>query len=82
MPYESIESIDLIQLIVKLQLNVDKLVCSACFTKLTQDDLQGLDYPHEGGICIKGAGKLWLYFHCNKCCYDTALWKLRIEGLQ
>lgn len=34
-------------------------------------------YPHEGGTKIRGyESRQWIYFHCPKCGYDWALWKL------
>lgn len=34
-------------------------------------------YLHPAGIEVEGwPGKQWVYFHCDKCGYDWALWKL------
>lgn len=82
MPYQNI-SFSIIELMLKLVENKDKVRCGSCTKQLDEDNLDGFDYPHDGGIFINEAGeKLWLYLHCDKCEYDTALWKLRIEGLQ
>ncbi len=81
MPYETSDAMTVAELLGRLIEHEDKLVCQACFTKLAVDDIDGFDYLHEGGILIKEKGRVWLYLHCKKCGYDTALWKLRIEGL-
>ena len=47
-----------------------------CNKKLSEVSYVVQMYPHEGGIEIEGAGKQWVYVHCNVCGYDTALWKL------
>ena len=40
-------------------------------------------YPHDGGVRVYGhAGKQWVYFHCPKCGYDWALWKLLNKALK
>ena len=34
-------------------------------------------YPHDGGVKIDDYTELqWVYFHCPRCEYDWALWKL------
>lgn len=37
------------------------------------------NYPHEGGIKVKGYKRnQWVYIHC-RCGYDMALWKIKRE---
>jgi hypothetical protein len=39
-----------------------------------------LTFDHCGGVSIPGFGEpQWLFLHCEKCGYDTALWKLGID---
>lgn len=37
-------------------------------------------YDHEGGIPVSGFDEpQWVYFHCDRCEYDGALWKVLNE---
>lgn len=50
-----------------------------CGNIITGDDIRM--YPHEAGIevgCLATGytSKQWVYFHCDVCNYDWALWKL------
>ena len=46
--------------------------CGAPISETTVDC-----YPHGGGVPVSGFSRnQWVYFHCNKCGYDWALWKL------
>ena len=34
-------------------------------------------YPHPGGVEVDGfEERQWVYFHCPRCSYDMALWKI------
>jgi len=57
--------------------NNEKLKCVGCGRSLI-DTIWYLDhYPHDGGIYLKEYGRrMWVYIHCEKCGYETALWKL------
>jgi hypothetical protein len=49
--------------------------CASCGEPLDLNDIK--TYDHEGGIAVKGYDKKqWVYFHCKKCDYDSALWKI------
>jgi hypothetical protein len=49
--------------------------CVSCGHPFDLDDIQ--TYNHDGGIEVKGYDKRqWVYFHCKKCEYDSALWKI------
>jgi hypothetical protein len=47
--------------------------CS-CGNIITEEDAE--TYPHNGGIDLGNPFKEWLYFHCSKCEYDWAWWKI------
>ena len=53
----------------------NKCKCLVCGSSMTMDM-----YPHEGGVHVVSGGESigmqWVYGHCNKCGYDSALWKL------
>lgn len=37
-------------------------------------------YPHSGGQQVEGhPGKWWIYLECDKCGYQTALWKAQAK---
>ena len=49
--------------------------CVTCGMPFDLDDIK--TYDHEGGIAVKGYDKKqWVYLHCKKCEYDSALWKV------
>lgn len=49
--------------------------CRWCGGKIPAANIHS--YNHKGGIEIEGFNeKQWVYFHCVKCNYDWALWKL------
>jgi len=49
--------------------------CVNCGHPFDLEDIKTFD--HEGGIVVKGYDKKqWVYFHCKKCEYDSALWKI------
>ncbi len=34
-------------------------------------------YPHGGGVLVDDFNyPVWVYFHCPRCGYDMALWKI------
>lgn len=40
-----------------------------------------LTFDHSGGVDIPGFGEpQWLFLHCEKCKYDTAIWKLGVNA--
>lgn len=56
------------------------LTCS-CGTPISECSIHC--YPHDGGIPVSGfPDKQWVYFHCPKCGYDWALWKLLNKALR
>ena len=49
--------------------------CCSCNTSFSKGNIRS--YDHTGGIKVKGFDNLqWVYMHCDKCDYDSALWKL------
>lgn len=69
-------SLDEINQLVKQQ----DLLCR-CETPISKSRIKC--YPHEGGIPVSGfVGKQWVYFSCQKCGYDWALWKLLNKALR
>jgi hypothetical protein len=45
-----------------------------CGNVITEEDVES--YPHTGGVDLERPYKEWLYFHCLKCSYDWAWWKI------
>ena len=49
--------------------------CVNCGALLEEGSLKSID--HEFGIEVEGKeNPQWIYFHCKKCGYDSALWKV------
>lgn len=49
--------------------------CISCKKQFEHGDLDW--YEHDGGREVRESPvKLWIYFHCQKCGYDSALWKV------
>jgi len=50
-------------------------VCASCGRTLFINSIHS--YDHDGGLPVQGfAEKQWVYFHCKRCGYDSALWKV------
>lgn len=62
-----------------VQLAIEKgAKCWDCGGPVTGADVRY--YDHEEGWEVEGSlAKLWLYFKCRKCHYETSFAKLRIE---
>ena len=49
--------------------------CLSCGKEFQYGDIAW--YEHPGGVEVKESpNKLWVYFECRKCGYQTALWKI------
>ena len=49
--------------------------CISCKKEFEHGDLDW--YEHDGGREVRESpAKLWIFFHCQKCQYDSALWKI------
>lgn len=53
-----------------------ELPCGFCDRVIQSGDVDCWG-PHDGGIRVAGfSEKQWVFFHCQECGYDWALWKL------
>jgi len=50
------------------------LKCKWCGGKLSGPRF----YPHSNGLNVKGLGKMWVYWVCEKCRYEWSFMKLGI----
>jgi hypothetical protein len=49
--------------------------CISCKKEFEHGDIDW--YEHDGGREVRESpAKLWIFFHCQKCQYDSALWKI------
>lgn len=49
--------------------------CVMCHTSFKDQNIE--NYDHSGGIPVKGLAQLqWVYMTCQKCGYQSALWKI------
>jgi len=54
---------------------VEKKAKCGCGYRFEQSDIG--TYEHDYGIEVSGEErKQWVYFHCPRCHYDLALWKI------
>jgi hypothetical protein len=59
-----------IEELVKIRDNSKCLSCGSKALKLGM-------YPHSDGVYVEGKDlPQWVYFHCKRCEYDNALWKI------